>query len=187
MTAWAHRVSYIRIRGSVVVQDGFLPFPARSRFSRLAINNSTRRDGSVVVAEYIPTLAFPLDQFLINNKHQMQDIELNSLKLPPLTRQTFRGFHKLRSLALLNCEISVIEPDVFEELEVGLNVQAVTGFTPQLQTLQLISMRHPQLGPGMQELDWSFLAPVSRTVKVIKLDDNRFRNITRTSSFGFTG
>ncbi|OQV19998.1 hypothetical protein BV898_06002 [Hypsibius exemplaris] len=108
------------------------------------------------------TPRFPLNGLLIHNKNHISRLSLTRVNMSGINKADFNGFVRLKYLHLYGCQIRAISKDIFEELGINVDAPALSGIFPHLETINIY-------GYNIEELDWAFLSPISRHLKVQSL------------------
>ncbi|OQV20019.1 hypothetical protein BV898_06023 [Hypsibius exemplaris] len=105
---------------------------------------------------------FSIMSFFRNVKSHLRNLILTNVKILYLERDDFRDFFKLEEITMHKVFISVIRPDIFEDLSKVIMVNIGTN--------------------SLQSIDWSFLKPVSGNLKTLRLTSSIRSNSNWTCS-----
>jgi len=137
-----------------VVYANYTPFPALEKLTSVVFYGFNQQP------EHPP---FPLHGLLRHNTHHIQVLSLYHTKLLSLTKADFTGFAQLREITIENGKITSISRDVFEGLGVLPSGQLVPDFRPNVTKITIAK------NEDLTSLDWSFLKPISASLKVFEL------------------
>ncbi|OQV20040.1 hypothetical protein BV898_06042 [Hypsibius exemplaris] len=140
-------VVHIIVMGGLVRQDGITSLPERASLQTVTLEQFNLDYRSP---------RFPMDMFFIHVKSHLKRIRLQDVKLLYLASTDFEGFVCLEALQLINVQVKSLGTSIFQ----GLMPDA----SPPV-------LAHLEISRGMiDNMDWSFLRPISRSLKNLTLD-----------------
>ncbi|OQV20001.1 hypothetical protein BV898_06005 [Hypsibius exemplaris] len=148
---------------TVIVKDNYNPFPNLPHLRHFIMD--------LFYSDANPR--FPLNGILIHNKNHITHLDLTRVNMSGINRADFNGFVRLNSLRLDRCQITAIGKDIFEEIGTIVDAPSLSGIYPQLEIF-IIS-------DNIEQLDWAFLSPISRSLKILDLNKINLRNLTSTA------
>lgn len=134
--------------GYSVLNENYIQIPLRAQIERVILKFILHRNGKT----------FPLNQFLVNIKHQLLFLEVSKCPLHSLDSKVFQGFSRLQNLILDNNHLQNIHRNTFAEL------LPILGDTPT--PLRYIIIRHNFI----EQLDWAAFSPLASSLIVSLLE-----------------